>query len=152
MPCPAVAVPDARRVAGDALHVAARHDGGRRLAGNVGATTRVAIVMLHEEPLRLRVVIHLGAHEGEDAAQALTVESNGEASAVECTPEYALGNREVHIQALAASREMYSRDGLFVAGAADTAYQVLKLFDASVANATIDLSKTLVPRFIDKAQ
>jgi hypothetical protein len=47
---------------------------------------------------------------------------------------------------------MYSRDGRFVAGAAETAYQVLKLFDASVANATIDLSKTLVTRFIDKAQ
>jgi hypothetical protein len=29
---------------------------------------------------------------------------------------------------------------------------VLKLFDASVANATIDLSKTLVTQFIDKAQ
>jgi len=65
--------------------------------------------------------------------------------------EYALGNREVYIQALLASQEMYSRDGSFVPGAVETAYQVLKLFDASVANAKIDLSQTFVTGFVQKA-
>ena len=93
-----------------------------------------AIVTAFVQALRWMAV-----HSAEDIANAMP-------------PEYALGNKEVYIQALAASREMYSRDGRFVAGAAETAYQVLKLFDASVANATIDLSKTLVTQFIDKAQ
>jgi NitT/TauT family transport system substrate-binding protein len=65
--------------------------------------------------------------------------------------EYALGNKEVYMRALAASQEMYSRDGSFVEGAVDTAYQVLKVFDASVANAKIDLSKTFVTGFVQKA-
>jgi NitT/TauT family transport system substrate-binding protein len=65
--------------------------------------------------------------------------------------EYALGNKEVYIRALAASREMYSRDGSFVDGAVETAYQVLKAFDASVANAKVDLSKTFVTGFVQKA-
>ena len=66
--------------------------------------------------------------------------------------EYALGNKEVYVQALAASQEMYSRDGRFVEGAVDTACQVLKVFDASVANAAkIDLSKTFVTGFVQKA-
>ena len=65
--------------------------------------------------------------------------------------EYALGNKEVYTRALSASQEMYSRDGSFIEGAADTAYQVLKVFDASVANAKIDLSKTFVTGFVQKA-
>jgi NitT/TauT family transport system substrate-binding protein len=63
----------------------------------------------------------------------------------------ALGNKEVYIRALAASQEMYSRDGNFVEGAVDTAYRVLKVFDDSVANAKIDLSKTFVTGFVQKA-
>ena len=99
---------------------------------NPAAVQAIVIAFVHA--LRWMAV-----HSAEDIANAMP-------------PEYALGNKEVYIQALAASREMYSRDGRFVAGAAETAYQVLKLFDASVANATIDLSKTLATQFIDKAQ
>ena len=65
-------------------------------------------------------------------------------------PEHALRNKRLH-QAPAAGREIYWRDGRFVGGAPETAYQVLELFD-SVAYATIDLSKTLVTQFIDEAQ
>ena len=65
--------------------------------------------------------------------------------------EYALGNKEIYLRALTASQEMYSRDGRFVEGAVDTAYQVLKVFDASVANTRIDLSKTFVTGFVQKA-
>jgi NitT/TauT family transport system substrate-binding protein len=65
--------------------------------------------------------------------------------------EYALGNRDVYVKALAASQAMYSPDGRFVPGAVETAYQVLKTFDPSVAGATIDLSKTHIGSFVEKA-
>jgi NitT/TauT family transport system substrate-binding protein len=65
--------------------------------------------------------------------------------------EYALGNRDVYVKALAASQAMYSPDGRFVPGAVETAYQVLKTFDPSVAGATIDLSKTYIGSFVEKA-
>jgi NitT/TauT family transport system substrate-binding protein len=81
----------------------------------------------------------MAAHSAQDIASAMP-------------EEYALGNRGVYIRALAASREMYSRDGRFVAGAAETAYQVLRTFDASVASASIDLSKTFMTQLVDKAQ
>jgi len=65
--------------------------------------------------------------------------------------EYALGNRPVYVRALVASKPMYSPDGRFVPGAADAAYQVLKVFDPSVAGASIDLAKTYDERFIVRA-
>jgi NitT/TauT family transport system substrate-binding protein len=65
--------------------------------------------------------------------------------------EYALGNRDVYVRALAASQAMYSPDGRFVPGAVDTAYQVLKVFDLSVAAATVDLSKSYSGAFVDRA-
>jgi NitT/TauT family transport system substrate-binding protein len=65
--------------------------------------------------------------------------------------EYALGNRDVYVRALAASQAMYSPDGRFVPGAVDTAYQVLKVFDPSVAAATVDLSKSYSGAFVDRA-
>jgi NitT/TauT family transport system substrate-binding protein len=65
--------------------------------------------------------------------------------------EYALGNRDVYARAVAASQRMYSPDGRFVPGAAETAHQVLKVFDPSVAGASIDLSKTFASGFVEKA-
>ena len=65
--------------------------------------------------------------------------------------EYGLGHREVYLRALTASRAMYSPDGRFVPGAVETAYQVLKVFDPSVARATVDLSKTYTGVFVEKA-
>jgi NitT/TauT family transport system substrate-binding protein len=65
--------------------------------------------------------------------------------------EYALGNLPVYVKALAVSKPMYSPDGMFVAGAVDTAYAVLKVFDPAVATASIDLSKTYDDRFVKKA-
>ena len=49
------------------------------------------------------------------------------------------------------STHLYSPDGRFVPGAAETAHQVLKVFDASVAGATIDLSRTYSGTFVEKA-
>ncbi len=65
--------------------------------------------------------------------------------------EYALGNRPVYIRALNASKPMYSPDGHFEPGAVETAHAVLKVFDPSVAGATIDLSKTYNSTFIARA-
>src|SRR6266511_1307520 len=65
--------------------------------------------------------------------------------------EYALGNRDVYVRALAASQAMYSPDGRFVPGAVDTAYQVLKVFDPSVAAATVELSKSYTGAFVERA-
>ena len=65
--------------------------------------------------------------------------------------DYALGNLPVYVEALAASKPMYSPDGKFVPGAVETAYQVLKVFDPAVAGATIDLKKTYNETFVQKA-
>jgi NitT/TauT family transport system substrate-binding protein len=65
--------------------------------------------------------------------------------------EYSLGNLPVYVRALAVSKPMYSPDGHFEPGAADTAYAVLKVFDPAVAGATIDLSKTFNDTFVKKA-
>jgi NitT/TauT family transport system substrate-binding protein len=86
----------------------------------------------------VRALKWMAAHSAEDIAGIMP-------------EEYALGNREVYVHALAASRAMYSPDGRFVPGAAETAYEVLKLFDPSVAGATIDLSRTHTDLFVEKA-
>ena len=46
---------------------------------------------------------------------------------------------------------MYSPDGRFVPGAVETAYQVLKVFDPSVASATVDLARTYTGTFVERA-
>ncbi len=65
--------------------------------------------------------------------------------------DYALGNLPVYVQAVGASKAMYSPDGHFVPGAAETAYKVLREFDPSVAAATIDVAKTYTDRFVANA-
>jgi NitT/TauT family transport system substrate-binding protein len=65
--------------------------------------------------------------------------------------EYALGNRQVYVRALAASQAMYSPDGRFVPGAVTAAHEVLKVFDPAVAASTIDLAKTFDASFVEKA-
>jgi NitT/TauT family transport system substrate-binding protein len=66
-------------------------------------------------------------------------------------PAYALGNFPVYTQAIAASKAMYSPDGRFQPGAADTAYTVLKQFNPPVAAAKVDLSQTYTNAFVEKA-
>jgi NitT/TauT family transport system substrate-binding protein len=86
----------------------------------------------------VRALKWMSAHAAEDIAKAVP-------------QEYALGNREVYVRALAASQAMYSPDGRFIPGAVETAYEVLKLFDTSVAGAAVDLSKTYTGAFVEKA-
>jgi NitT/TauT family transport system substrate-binding protein len=85
----------------------------------------------------VRALKWMAAHSAEDIAKAMP-------------EEYALGNRDIYVRALVASRAMYSPDGRFVPGAAETAHQVLKVFDPSVA-VTIDLTRTYTGAFVDKA-
>jgi NitT/TauT family transport system substrate-binding protein len=86
----------------------------------------------------VRALKWMSVHPAEDIATAVP-------------QEYALGNREIYVRALAASQAMYSPDGRFVPGAVETAYEVLKLFDPSLAGATVDLSKTYTTTFVEKA-
>jgi NitT/TauT family transport system substrate-binding protein len=86
----------------------------------------------------VRALKWMSIHSAEDIAMAVP-------------QEYALGNREVYLRALAASQSMYSPDGRFVPGAVETAYQVLKTFDPSVAGATVDLSKAYTGTFVERA-
>jgi NitT/TauT family transport system substrate-binding protein len=76
---------------------------------------------------------------------------NAEEIAKMMPEEYALGDKAVFVQAIAANHDAYSPDGRFTKEAAETAYKVLKAFDTSVAGAKIDLDKTYTDRFVAKA-
>ena len=80
----------------------------------------------------------LSSHSAEDIAKLMP-------------EEYALGNPPIYIRALTASKPMFSPDGNFIPGAVETAHAVLKVFDPSVAGATINLSKTYDNTFVIKA-
>src|SRR5262249_50138704 len=94
-------------------------DGGP-YPGGVGCTTADFIA---KNPRTVQAIVTafvralkwMSAHAAEDVAKAVP-------------QEYALGNREVYVRALAASQAMYSPNGRFVPGAVETAYQVLKVF------------------------
>jgi len=101
------------------------------MAKNPGAVQAVVTAFV-------RALKWMASHSAEDIAKTMP-------------EEYALGNRDVYIRALAASQVMYSPDGRFIPGAVETAYQVLKIFDPSVAGATIDLSKTHTDAFVENA-
>jgi len=66
--------------------------------------------------------------------------------------EYTLGDKPTYWRAIAASRAMYSPDGRFSREGAETALKVLSEFDPAVKSATIDLGKTYVETFVEKAQ
>jgi len=76
---------------------------------------------------------------------------NAEEIAKMMPEEYALGDKAVFVQAIAANHDAYSPDGRFTKEAAETAYKVLKAFDTSVAGAKIDLDKTYTDTFVAKA-
>jgi len=86
-----------------------------------------------------RGVRWIASHSAEEIAQLMP-------------PEFALGNLPVYIKALAVSKLTFTPDGRFVPGAVETAHTVLKVFDSTVAQATIDLSKTYTDAFVSKAK
>jgi sulfonate transport system substrate-binding protein len=64
--------------------------------------------------------------------------------------EYALGNMPLFIKSIRSSIPMYSPDGRFTPGSAETALKVLSEFDQSVRAANIDLKKTSTDEFLNK--
>ena len=66
-------------------------------------------------------------------------------------PDYSMGNPAIYTAAITASKAMFTPDGRFVAGGAETAHRVLQVFDPSVAAAKIDLAATATNRFLDAA-
>lgn len=66
-------------------------------------------------------------------------------------PDYSMGNPAIYLAAIKASTPMFTADGRFVPGGAETAHRVLQVFDESVAKAKIDLPATMTTRFLDRA-
>jgi NitT/TauT family transport system substrate-binding protein len=64
--------------------------------------------------------------------------------------EYALGNMPLFIRSIRSSIPMYSPDGRFSPGSAETALKVLREFDEGVRTANIDLKKTSTDEFLNK--
>ncbi len=62
--------------------------------------------------------------------------------------EYLLGNRGTYLAALGAMRSCYSPDGLMSQAAAETVLRVLRAFDETVRDATIDLGATYDNRYV----
>ena len=65
--------------------------------------------------------------------------------------EYALGDKALYAQSIKNSLPMYSPDGRFSREGAETAYKVLKEFDADVRAARIDVAATYNGAFVEKA-
>jgi sulfonate transport system substrate-binding protein len=65
--------------------------------------------------------------------------------------EYALGDKALYAQSIKNSLPMYSPDGRFSPEGAETAYKVLKDFDADVRSARIELNAAYTNAFVDKA-
>jgi NitT/TauT family transport system substrate-binding protein len=63
---------------------------------------------------------------------------------------YALGNMPLFIRSIRSSIPMYSPDGRFSPGSAETALKVLREFDDNVRSVKIDLKKTSTDQFLDK--
>ncbi|MCC7346008.1 MAG: ABC transporter substrate-binding protein [Variibacter sp.] len=66
-------------------------------------------------------------------------------------PEYHLGDRALYLKAVAASRAMYSKDGIVSPAGMKNAYDMLVQFDDELKGATVDLAKTFDDRFVKKA-
>jgi len=66
-------------------------------------------------------------------------------------PDYYGGDKPAYVQALADSMQMFSPDGKMAKGAPEFVLKTLGLFNDKVKAANIDLSKTYVSEFVDKA-
>ena len=66
--------------------------------------------------------------------------------------EYALGDKQLYVNAIAASKPMFSTDGRIDPEGAEIAYRVLKEFDPQLRGGAIDLSKTFDNSFVEKAR
>ena len=65
--------------------------------------------------------------------------------------EYFLGDRELYMAAVKASRPMYSTTGIIPTKGMQNALDMLQQFDPELKDAKVDLSKTFDDRFVKKA-
>jgi NitT/TauT family transport system substrate-binding protein len=71
---------------------------------------------------------------------------------VATVPEaYYLGDRDLYLRAVAASKETYSRTGIIPPEGMESAYNMLTQFDPELASAEIDLATTFTDRFVQAA-
>lgn len=69
----------------------------------------------------------------------------------ESLPEYYFaGDRSIYVKGLAASLEMFSADGRFSEMSPKRAFEVLSMFDESVARGRIDLTRTYTNELVDR--
>ncbi len=64
---------------------------------------------------------------------------------------YYLGDRDLYLRAVKASKETYSRTGIISADGMQSAHDMLAKFDPELADAKVDLKKTFVDTFVKKA-
>lgn len=65
--------------------------------------------------------------------------------------EYFLGDRQLYMNSLKNSKNMYSQDGLFTSAGAKNVNNVLSQFDPSIKSANVNLAKTYTNTFTSKA-
>lgn len=66
--------------------------------------------------------------------------------------EYLLGNRDLYMEAVKNSKEMYSPDGMVTKEGYDSMMGVLKTLDPDLANADVAYEKTFDPKFVQAAK
>jgi NitT/TauT family transport system substrate-binding protein len=66
--------------------------------------------------------------------------------------EYALGDKQLYVNAIAASKPMFSADGRIGREGAEIAYKVLKEFDPQLRGGAVDLDKTFDNEFVERAK
>jgi NitT/TauT family transport system substrate-binding protein len=72
--------------------------------------------------------------------------------AAEMPEGYALGDKQLYVKAIAASKPMFSTDGRVDRAGAEIAYKVLKEFDPQLRSGTVDLDKTFDNEFVERAR
>jgi NitT/TauT family transport system substrate-binding protein len=65
--------------------------------------------------------------------------------------EYWLGNKDLYMRAVKASKDTYSRTGIIPPEGMKSAYDMLKQFDPELASANIDLATTFTDKFVKAA-
>jgi sulfonate transport system substrate-binding protein len=66
--------------------------------------------------------------------------------------EYALGDKQLYVHSIAASKPTFSTDGRITRDGVEVAYKVLKEFDPQLRSGSVDLSKTFDNSFVEKAK
>jgi len=66
-------------------------------------------------------------------------------------PEYALGDQDLYVKSIAASKPMFSADGRIPRAGAEIALKVLKQFDPQLREATVDVGKTFDNSFVERS-